>query len=179
MKVITIGRGLENDFVIKDDKVSRIHLQLVEKDNGTYSAVDLNSVNGTFVNGQRITGEYHLHTGDRLVIGDTALPWQTYFPSSIRDTGKIGNNNFKIWLIVAAAVFILLLAGGGVYWKIRHDKKEKDEAVLEFNNLKTQAQTVKVNGGNNKILLDKMKEIAKKYPEDGYFQEVIKELETK
>ena len=57
MKVLTIGRSQENDIVINDAKVSRIHLQLVISDDGTYSVVDLNSANGTYVNGERISGE--------------------------------------------------------------------------------------------------------------------------
>jgi len=80
MKVITIGRGNENnDIVVNDPKVSRHHLQLVMDDQGIVSAVDLSSTNGIFVNGQHVTGKVFLKKTDELRIGDTVLPWQGYF----------------------------------------------------------------------------------------------------
>ena len=82
MKVITIGRSKEhNDIVVNDVKVSRNHLQMIMDDHGNYSVLDLNSTNGTFVNGIRITGEVPLQITDELRIGDTVLPWQHYFSS--------------------------------------------------------------------------------------------------
>ena len=82
MKVITIGRSIErNDVVVNDEKVSRNHLQLIVDDQGDFSVVDLNSTNGTFVNGHRITGETKLKVTDELRIGNTVLPWQSYFGS--------------------------------------------------------------------------------------------------
>ncbi len=78
MKVITIGRSSDNNIVINDAKVSRTHLQLVQNDSGICSVVDLNSANGTFVNGQKITGEVRLQPRDVIRIGNTTLPWQEY-----------------------------------------------------------------------------------------------------
>lgn len=51
MRVITVGRSAKSDVVVGDAGVSRIHLQLVVTDDGTCYAVDMNSTNGTFVNG--------------------------------------------------------------------------------------------------------------------------------
>jgi uncharacterized membrane protein YhaH (DUF805 family) len=79
MKVITIGRTpANNDIVIHDEKVSRNHLQII-RDGGSYRIVDFNSTNGTYVNGVRIYGETVLNPNDIVCIGDTMLPWQTYF----------------------------------------------------------------------------------------------------
>ena len=78
MKIITIGRDLSNDIIIEDERVSRHHLQLVERD-GTYQAVDLDSTNGTFVNGRRIQGAVSLGRHDTIRIGNTDLLWQAYF----------------------------------------------------------------------------------------------------
>lgn len=75
MKVITVGRSSDNDVVINDAKVSRKHLQFVYNDSGVWSVVDLNSASGTFVNGQKITGEIRLQLHDVIRIGDTTLPW--------------------------------------------------------------------------------------------------------
>ncbi len=83
MIVKTIGRGQNNNIVVYDDKVSRIHLQMIQDDRGNISVVDVGSTNGTFVNGIRIAGETRLKAGDELRIGDTSLPWQNYFNESI------------------------------------------------------------------------------------------------
>ena len=74
MKVITIGRSSENNIVVDDFKVSRVHLQLVIND-GICSIVDLNSSNGTFVNGTIIpAGKYvKLHKGDKITIGNSSI----------------------------------------------------------------------------------------------------------
>jgi aspartyl protease family protein len=78
MKVITIGRDPNNDVVINDEKVSRHHLQLIQ-DGTNYRIVDLGSTNGTFVNNRKITSETTLAAEDSVLIGNTVLPWQTYF----------------------------------------------------------------------------------------------------
>ena len=80
MKVITIGRSQGNDVIIdNDDRVSRHHLQIVQMDDNTYHLIDFNSTNGTYVNGTRVQGEVVLDEGDFVRIGDTMLPWSTYF----------------------------------------------------------------------------------------------------
>ena len=80
MKVITIGRHCGNDVIIdNDDKVSRHHLQIVQYDDGSFHLIDFNSTNGTYVNGNRVQGEAVLGEGDFVRIGDTMLPWSTYF----------------------------------------------------------------------------------------------------
>ncbi|MFC6705641.1 FHA domain-containing protein [Flexivirga alba] len=64
---ITIGRGLENQIVVDDLLASRQHARLVPA-RGGYDVQDLGSRNGTYVNGQRITGA-HLGEGDLLAVG--------------------------------------------------------------------------------------------------------------
>ena len=84
MKVITIGRSSENDVSLPDMNVSRHHAQIVQADNGTYTITDLNSLNGTFVNGQRIMGTATLNESDFVKIGDSILPWKQYFYGQFR-----------------------------------------------------------------------------------------------
>jgi hypothetical protein len=67
----SLGRGLENDLVIEDRRVSRYHVQLREIQ-GRLSVVDLESTNGTFVNGERVR-ECLLRDGDRLSLGGLEL----------------------------------------------------------------------------------------------------------
>lgn len=76
--VINIGRGLENQLVIDDLRVSRSHAQLrASKDH--FVLFDLNSRGGTFVNGQRIT-QTILYPGDTISLGGTILFFQQQDP---------------------------------------------------------------------------------------------------
>ena len=53
-RVLTIGRDAENDIRLADRKLSRIHCQL-EVIGGRCQVADLNSTNGTRVNGEVVT----------------------------------------------------------------------------------------------------------------------------
>ena len=54
MKLIKIGRTEGNDLVIKDDTtISRNHAEIFQDDEGNIFLTDLNSSNGTFVNGNK------------------------------------------------------------------------------------------------------------------------------
>ena len=64
----TIGRGPTVTVALTDGSVSRRHAKLEFKD-GAWQVQDLNSVNGTFVNGVRIAEPVPLASGDALRIG--------------------------------------------------------------------------------------------------------------
>jgi ABC-type multidrug transport system ATPase subunit/pSer/pThr/pTyr-binding forkhead associated (FHA) protein len=53
-RVLRIGRAADNEVVVSDLSVSRYHAELRRSPRG-YEIVDLNSHNGTYVNGQRVT----------------------------------------------------------------------------------------------------------------------------
>lgn len=80
MKAVTIGRSRDNDVCINDPYVGRHHCQIVQHDNGMFTIVDMNSTNGTYVNGRRVFGEAQLQPYDNITIGHTSLPWRSYFP---------------------------------------------------------------------------------------------------
>ena len=63
----TIGRWPENDIVIADRSISRHHTRVVRQ-GLRYLVEDLDSKNGTFVNGQRLTGPRELEDGDRILL---------------------------------------------------------------------------------------------------------------
>jgi ABC-type multidrug transport system ATPase subunit len=51
---LRIGRATDNDVVVSDLSVSRHHAELRRTSSGSYEIVDLDSHNGTYLNGQRI-----------------------------------------------------------------------------------------------------------------------------
>lgn len=65
---ILVGRSQsDSDFIIKDDSVSKKHCEF-SYEGGYYYICDLDSSNGTFVNGERI-GKLRIDTGDNIKIG--------------------------------------------------------------------------------------------------------------
>ncbi|MBT4162003.1 MAG: FHA domain-containing protein, partial [Gammaproteobacteria bacterium] len=62
---VEIGRALECDISILEPALSRKHAEL-ELDGDKLIARDLGSVNGTWVNAEKIEGEVELKDGDRL-----------------------------------------------------------------------------------------------------------------
>jgi predicted component of type VI protein secretion system len=71
---ITIGRGADADLVIHDEKASRQHCGL-RLWNGDFYLKDLESKNGTYVNGQRIEMA-RLNPGDTLRVGSTVFNFE-------------------------------------------------------------------------------------------------------
>ncbi|NOT58937.1 MAG: FHA domain-containing protein [Acidobacteria bacterium] len=71
---VTVGRETENDIVLDDLRVSRHHL-LFQAETNTLRVTDLNSGNGTYLNGQRM--EIHtarqLQEGDHIKLGSTVI----------------------------------------------------------------------------------------------------------
>jgi hypothetical protein len=63
-----LGRGRGNAIRIPSPEVSRQHCRLHVTD-GYLEAEDLDSVNGTFVNGFKISGRHPVRPGDRLEVG--------------------------------------------------------------------------------------------------------------
>ncbi|MCD8294659.1 MAG: FHA domain-containing protein [Clostridia bacterium] len=55
MKFYKIGRSASNDIVLNDPTISGQHAILYIEDNGQYRIKDLNSTNGTFVDGKKVT----------------------------------------------------------------------------------------------------------------------------
>ena len=69
---LRLGREADNDLTLPDKKVSRHHAML-QRQGVAYRIIDLNSGNGTYVNGKRITDATVLNNGDIVLIGDTKL----------------------------------------------------------------------------------------------------------
>lgn len=72
---LIVGRGNRADYKLSHPHVSRMHAQFTStKDDAEVS--DLNSANGTFVNGVRIVARTKIHPGDRIDIGPYAFEFE-------------------------------------------------------------------------------------------------------
>ena len=68
-----LGREGDTNLVLRDAKASRRHASFKELPDGRVELTDLGSRNGTFVNGQQVTGSVVLNGGEEVRIGDTVL----------------------------------------------------------------------------------------------------------
>ena len=66
---LTIGRLVENDVALDEASVSSRHAEIFMQDGGAAVLRDLDSTNGTFLNGEQVTGEHPLAEGDEIYFG--------------------------------------------------------------------------------------------------------------
>ena len=71
----TVGRSTGADFIVEAPLVSRIHCRLTAGAT-ELEVIDLESTNGTFVNGERLNGSRQLQAGDVITIGQTQLTYE-------------------------------------------------------------------------------------------------------
>ena len=64
---LTIGRGGEADIVLPERQISRLHVRIAHGADG-YSIEDLQSKNGTHLNGEQLVGNAMLNDGDEIQI---------------------------------------------------------------------------------------------------------------
>jgi hypothetical protein len=69
---LSLGRGTENDLVVPHASVSRTHAR-IQRRNGTYQLIDLNSTNGTFLNDQPVHGSVPLPPGSEVRLGEVSF----------------------------------------------------------------------------------------------------------
>ena len=79
-----LGRSSDNDIALTDPILSRHHCRLDIEDDGALRVTDLDSANGTLVNGAPVTAR-RLSPGDRILIGDTLL---TLLPAAAADADQ-------------------------------------------------------------------------------------------
>ncbi len=70
--VITIGRKSDNMLVLNDPYASSYHAKIYVK-NGECVLEDLDSTNGTILNGERLIGKEYLDSGDKITIGSVSF----------------------------------------------------------------------------------------------------------
>ena len=73
--VVNIGRADYNDLVLPDESVSTTHAKLQRRE-GVWVLVDLDSTNGTFIDGDQIKAEAPLAPGATVRFGDISLVFE-------------------------------------------------------------------------------------------------------
>jgi pSer/pThr/pTyr-binding forkhead associated (FHA) protein len=71
-EMTTVGRHEASDILLDDVSVSRRHAVFTRTASGRITLRDLNSLNGTYVNGERVE-ETVLHSADEVQIGKFKL----------------------------------------------------------------------------------------------------------
>jgi two-component system cell cycle response regulator len=69
---VVIGRDDSVDVPLLDDRISRRHARLVVEGDESW-VEDLGSRNGTFVNGERISGRHPVRDGDKIQLGARSI----------------------------------------------------------------------------------------------------------
>jgi hypothetical protein len=126
---VTIGRELYNTVPLNDPHISHEHARITQP-HGRFLIEDLNSVNGTQVNGVSISGPYPLQPGDIISLGNfsfrldeeiIALPQaKTGLPAG----GRAADSR-SIWIAGGAVALLLLglivlVAGLWFAWRFRN-----------------------------------------------------------
>ena len=70
-----MGRSNENDLILQDPKISRNHA-LIEWIGNAFTIRDLGSVNGTFVNNERITSAQLLRDNDEIAVSQNVMSYE-------------------------------------------------------------------------------------------------------
>jgi pSer/pThr/pTyr-binding forkhead associated (FHA) protein len=73
---VTLGRAPENDLVLDSDEFASVkHARIEPRRDGVW-VEDLNSTNGTFVNGMKLSRRQKLTPGDVIRVGETDLRYE-------------------------------------------------------------------------------------------------------
>ncbi len=86
-QTVGLGRDTSNEVEVHDTEVSRQHAELRRVD-GAYEISDLNSSNGTYVNGRRVE-QHRLASGDHVQIGSTLMLYTGPTGDSVQNLDQI------------------------------------------------------------------------------------------
>jgi S1-C subfamily serine protease/pSer/pThr/pTyr-binding forkhead associated (FHA) protein len=116
---VTIGRDKSAGVQLADDEISREHVQLKTNDDGTVEITDLDSRNGTVVDGKTISRPTNAGDGAQITIGRSRLKLTTTarkaggLPSMGGRRPSAGVIALIVGGIAAVAVLIVVLSSGG------------------------------------------------------------------
>ncbi len=161
-KFLRVGRGdknkdgLKNDIQLTHESISRSHLEVFIDEEGNVFITDLNTKNGTFVNGHPIVGDTKLIHGDILKLGvGRPVQWEKWIhldttvaevnveevveqenqnEHHLTTAAPLGEEKKNKFLIPILIVVVLLLIGCFLYYKgyfsTGKNESEKKENIL-------------------------------------------------
>jgi hypothetical protein len=127
---LTIGRGNDNHLVIKEASVSSRHCCIRKLPDGSFLIEDLDSSNGTFLNGKRIRQSL-LKGEDRLVLATFTV--ETGMILDLLNSGTIKAGVIYEDYRKQALIFAEFSKLKGIY----DDYLKKKKRVMQVNNLKS------------------------------------------
>ena len=105
--LLTIGRGVKQTLVVDDPDVSRLHLR-VSLVAGDVVAEDMDSTNGTFVDGKPIKGAVTLKDGSVLRMGGQVLKFERRSRQDVKRTEELNRDIQKatdyVWSLLPAPI---------------------------------------------------------------------------
>lgn len=127
-RMASIGRGVANYIQVDDETSSQRHALLIGTPN-TMQISDMNSSNGTFVNGRKLGSneEYTLQNGDEIKLGDTVFIYQrsgAYEDAALAQQKKVDDTEQT-----KAAMSVSDLLGGG-----QQDLEKQVLVAIQTNN---------------------------------------------
>jgi hypothetical protein len=139
---LTIGRGPGNDLRLEwDESVSRVHAELVRLGEEWTVVDDGLSRNGSYLNGERLSGRKRLRDGDLLRIGETAIAYRA--PASHEHGSTAFANRLPTSADLSPAKRRVLIAlarpyrGGGGFSTPATNQQIADELFLSVEGVKT------------------------------------------
>jgi adenylate cyclase len=176
-KSVSIGRDKGNDLVLPDQGVSRYHAKLSKQKKG-YSLVDLDSINGTFVNDETVKSR-DLKNLDRIKIGANTLIFveQPDTKTSLGKKPPTAKEKEMDWadrtISIAACdtsqlhLQTLSIAGHKTVEKKRPTQAEKPEK-------ETTTESVSLERANKTLYV--LYEVSRKLNSMGSFEEILTEM---
>ena len=73
--VISIGRASDNDIILNDKQISRYHAKIEVRGN-VIKLIDDKSINGTYVNGEKIISSKKITGNEKIQLGKISLDWK-------------------------------------------------------------------------------------------------------
>ena len=111
-RMASVGRGVANYIQVEDETTSQRHALLIGTPHGMQVS-DMNSSNGTFVNGEQLgpNEERHLKNGDEIKLGDSIFIYQQ--SGAYKDATLTHQKSVDDVQQTKATMNVADLAGGG------------------------------------------------------------------
>ncbi len=175
-KAIKIGRAHDNDIILTHVSISRYHLEVFIDEQNNVFITDLNSRNGSFINGNQINGSVLLTKGDILRLGiDKPIQWHRWIENNPIDSGRdpkessSGNSSpssYPQYINTRknngrTIIYVLIIIGlmGGILFFINNNESKSQSLPIE------NVDASKSDSGNTKITVETTTPIGNNKPD--------------